>query len=268
MSRMIRLLAAAAMILSASRPAAAETLAIPGSGSMQSMLRDVAAAFNKANPGTVVEIPDSIGTGGGFKAAGDGSAKIARVGRRPGEKEAALGLEFQVFALQPVVFTTHPGVKLKTLTKAQSRDLFSGKIANWKQVGGPDLPVVVIGRDPGETNFQLIRKTFEEWKDLQLAPGAVIAKSDQDMVHLIADRPGAVGFNVVSEVLEHGLTPLMIGTEPHTSLTYPLLIEAVFVYKPGALTGAAKAFTDFVFSEEGARLIKAGNAFPVRRGGK
>lgn len=266
MRRTIVLVAFLAMWLIPSGLPAAEKVVIPGSGSMQSLLRDLAAAFNAATPAVVVEIPDSVGTGGGFKAAGEGTATLARVGRRPGEKEAAYGLEFQVFALQPVVFAAHPGVKIKTLTKAQGRDLFSGKIANWKELGGPDLPVVVIGRDPGETNFQLIRKTFEEWKDLQLAPSAVVAKTDQEMIQLIATREGAVGFNVISEVLEKGLTPLAIGPSVYTDLTYPLLIEAVFVYKPGALTGATKDFVDFVFSEKGAQLIKAGSAFPKRRG--
>ncbi|MHB8836223.1 MAG: extracellular solute-binding protein [Candidatus Methylomirabilia bacterium] len=219
----------------------------------------------KATPGTVVEIPDSIGTGGGMKAAGEGAARIARVGKRPGAKEAAFGLEYQVFALQPVVFATHPGVKLKTLTRASSRDLFSGKITNWKDLGGPDLPVVVIGRPPGETNLELIRATFAEWKDIALAPTAVIAKSDQEMVDLIATREGAVGFNVISEVLAKGLAPLAIGSLVYSELAYPLLIEAVFVYKPGAVKGDVKAFVDFVFSPAGARIVKAGNAFPFRR---
>ncbi len=265
MLRLIPLLAAAAMVLLPALPTAAETLVIPGSGSMQALLRDLAGAFNKANPGSVVEIPDSIGTGGGMKAAGEGAARIARVGRRPGAKEAAFGLEYQVFALQPIVFATHPNVKLKTLTRAQSRDLFSGKITNWKTIGGPDLPVVVIGRDPGETNLQLIRSTFEEWNELAMAPAAVIAKSDQEMIELIATREGAVGFNVISEVLNRGLTPLAVGPMVFTDLTYPLMIEAVFVYKPGAMTGVVKAFVDSVFTPEGARIIKAGNAFPFRR---
>ena len=267
MRRVIPLLAAlAALVLSPGRSAAAETVVIPGSGSMQSLLRDMAAAFNRSTPGIVVEIPDSIGTGGGMKAAGEGTAIIARVGRKPGAKESAYGLEHQVFAKQPVVFATHPGVKIKSLTRAQSRDLFSGKITNWKALGGPDLAVTVIGRDPGETNFQLIRATLEEWKDLVLAPAAVIAKSDQEMVQLIATREGSVGFNVISEVLERNLAPLAIGPVIFTDLTYPLLIDAVFVYKPGAMTGAVKSFVDFVFTPEGARIIKAGHAFPVRRG--
>jgi len=265
--RVIPLLAAlAALVLSPGRSAAAETVVIPGSGSMQSLLRDMAAAFNRSTPGIVVEIPDSIGTGGGMKAAGEGKAGIARVGRKPGAKESAYGLEYLVFAKQPVVFTVHPGVRIKALTRAQTRDLFSGKISNWKAVGGPDLPVVVVGRDPGETNFELIRSTFEEWKGLAMGSAAVIAKTDQEMVQLIASREGAVGFNVISEVLEKGLVPLAIGPLSFSELAYPLLIDAVFVYKPGAVTGAVKSFVDFTFSPEGASIIKAGHAFPTRRG--
>ena len=98
-----------------------------------------------------------------------------------------------------------------------------------------------------------------------MAPSAVIAKSDQEMIELIKSRAGAVGFNVISEVLEKGLRPLAIGPTVYTDLTYPLLIDAVFVFKPGALTGSAKAFVDFVYTPEGSRIIKAGNAFPMSR---
>lgn len=187
--------------------AAAETIVIPGSGSSQSMLRELATAFEKKNPGVQIEIPDSIGTGGGMKAAGEGKAVIARVGRKPNDKEAAYGLSFLAFARQPVVFATHPSVKLKGITRAQSRDLFTGKIASWKEVGGPDLKVRVISRPTSETNFKLLQQTIPEWKDLVVTERSKSAATDQEMVQFIAEYEGAIGFNVVSEVLEKGLSP-------------------------------------------------------------
>lgn len=257
--------AALAFLALADPGRAAETLAIPGSGSSQTLLRTLAAAFNAANPDVVVEVPDSIGTGGGMKAAGEGQAVIAQVGRRPGPKEEAYGLQHTVFAIQPVVFAAHPGVGIKMITTGQSRDLFAGAIANWKQIGGPDLAVKPIVRSPGETNLAAIQKLLPEWKDIAFPADAPAPKTDQENIALIAETPGAIGFNVISEILDAGLTPLLLGVKAPTEVTYPLFIEAVLVHKPGALAGAARRFVDFVLGPEGGKIIKANNAFPVRR---
>ena len=245
--------------------AAAETIVIPGSGSSQSMLRELATAFEKKNPGVRIEIPESIGTGGGMKAAGEGKAVIARVGRKPNDKEAAYGLSFLAFARQPVVFATHPSVKLKGITRAQSRDLFTGKIASWKEVGGPDLKVRVISRPTSETNFKLLQQTIPEWKDLVVTERSKSAATDQEMVQFIAEYEGAIGFNVVSEVLEKRLSPLALEGVAPGGDAYPVRVDAGFVFKPGAIAGSLKAFVDFIFSEEGAKIVRANHAVPVAR---
>jgi len=262
-NRLAAVLGAAALCLASA--AAAETIVIPGSGSSQSMLRELAAAFEKQSPGVKIDIPDSIGTGGGMKAAGEGKAPIARVGRRPNEKEAPYGLNFLAFARQPVVFATHPAVKLKGITRAQSRDLFTGKIASWKEVGGPDLKVRIISRPTSETNFQLLQRSIPEWKDLVVTERSKSAATDQEMIQFIAEYEGAIGFNVISEVLEKGLTPLALqGVSPDDE-AYPVLVDAGFVFKPGALTGGVKAFVDFVFSPEGAKIVRSNHGVPAPR---
>lgn len=255
----------AVAVLCLASTAVAETIVIPGSGSSQSMLRDLAAAFQKSSPGVKIEIPDSIGTGGGMKAAGEGQAVIARVGRKPNEKEAAYGLTFLAFARQPVVFATHPSVKLKGITRAQSRDLFTGKIASWKEVGGPDLKVRVIARPTSETNFKLLQQTIPEWKDLVVTERSKSAATDQEMVQFIGEYEGAIGFNVVSEVLEKGLSPLALDGVAPGDAAYPVRVDAGFVFKPGAVAGSLKSFVDFIFSDEGAKIIRANHAIPVAR---
>lgn len=243
----------------------AETIGIPGSGSSQSLLRDLAAAFEKTTPGVKIDIPDSVGTGGGMKAAGEGKAVIARVGRKPNDKEAAYGLVFLPFARQPVVFATHPSVKIKGLTRAQSRDLFSGKIVSWQDVGGPDLKVRIISRPTSETNFKLLQQSIPEWKDLVVTERSKSAATDQEMVQFIAEHEGAIGFNVISEVLEKGLSPLALDGVAAGADAYPVLVDAGFVFKPGALTGNLKAFVDFIFSAAGAKIIRANHAVPTGR---
>lgn len=245
--------------------ASAETIVIPGSGSSQAMLRELGAAFEKANPGVKIDIPDSSGTGGGMKAAGEGKAAIARVGRKPNEKEAPYGLSYLLFARQPVVFATHPSVKIKGITRAQSRDLFAGKITTWREVGGPDLKVRIISRPPSETNFKILQQIIPEWKDLVVTERSKSAATDQEMVQFIAEYEGAIGFNVISEVLEKGLTALSLEGIAPGDEAYPARVEAGFVFKPGALTGTLKAFVDFVFSAEGGKIVRANHAIPMTR---
>lgn len=260
---LVAVLALATLGLASS--ARAETIAIPGSGSSQGLLREMATAFAKTNPGVTIEIPDSVGTGGGMKAAGEGKAPIARVGRKPNDKEAVFGLEFLLFARQPVVLAAHPGVKVKGLTRAQSRDLFAGKITSWKDVGGPDVKVRVIARPPSETNLKILQAALAEWKDLAITEKSKSAATDQEMVQFIGEIEGAIGFNVISEILERGLTPIALDGVAPTDKDYPALVDAGFVYKPGALAGGVKAFVDFVFSAEGAKIIRANSAIPVAR---
>lgn len=245
--------------------ATAETIVIPGSGSSQSLLRELAAAFEKANPGVKIEIPESVGTGGGMKAAGEGKVVIARVGRKPNDKEAVYGLNYLPFARQPVVFATHPSVKLKGITRAQSRNLFTGQIASWKELGGPDLKVRIISRPTSETNFKLLQQSIPEWKDLVVTERSKAAATDQEMVQFISEYEGAIGFNVISEVLEKGLAPLALEGVAPDAEAYPARVDAGFVFKPGALTGNLKAFADFIFSAEGAKIVRANHAFPTSR---
>lgn len=137
------------LLLTAAAPGGAETFAIVGAGGPQGVLRAAAAAFAKANPGVTIEVPDSVGTGGGYKAVGEGEAAMGRVGRPAKGKEVEYGLEYVPFAKSPAVFFTHPGVTVKGLTAAQTVSLFSGKATSWKDVGGPDEKVRIVTRQPG-----------------------------------------------------------------------------------------------------------------------
>lgn len=244
---------------------AGETITIPGSGSSQVILRDVAAAFMKANPGIKIEVPDSSGTGGGYKAAGEGTTVFGRVSRKANEKEAGYNLTYRLFGKTPIVVTTHPGVTLKALTWAQTRDLFTGKIVNWKEVGGPDLKVRVIARHPTENNFMSLKTAVPEWKDLVVTERSKLANTDPETVQFILENEGAVGFISVPDAKEKGLGLPLTGGVKYSDAAYPVFVEMALVYKPEKFTGAAKAFADYLFTPEAQGIIKANGAIPVAR---
>jgi phosphate transport system substrate-binding protein len=243
---------------------AEETVTIPGTGSSQLILRDAAAGFMKANPGIKVVIPDSSGTGGGYKAVGEGAAPLGRVSRRPNEKEAGYNLTYLQFGKTPVVIATHPGVKVKSLTWAQARDLVTGKVANWSEVGGPDQKVRVIARAPNEANFSAIKKNVPEWKDLVITEKSKMANTDGETVQFIAENEGALGIITLSDAKEKGLNIPIMGGVKYSDAGYPVFVDMALVHK-GTLDGAAKKFADFLFSAEGQRVMKDNDAIPVSR---
>jgi len=246
-------------------PAAAESFKIVGAGGPQGVLRDAAAAFSKANPGVTVEIPDSVGTGGGFKGVGEGEAAMGRVGRPAKGKEVEYGLDYLVFARSPAVFFAHPGVTVKGLTSAQTVALFAGSVTNWSQVGGPDLKVRVVTRQAGEANLDVMKKVFPGWKDLAITERSKLVNTDQEMSAAVAENAGAIGFGPLNEGRDKKLTVLAIDGVAATDAAYPAQSEFALVFRKSKQTPGMKAFVDFLFSAEGQQIVRANAATPVAR---
>jgi phosphate transport system substrate-binding protein len=117
-------------------PVFGETLTIPGTGACEPVLADLAAAFNRGNPGEQVTVPPSTGSGGGISSVLKEEASLARVARRLKTEEEKQGLVSIVFARDVVAFVVGREVKLSNLSSNQLEAIFSGKIDNWKAFGG------------------------------------------------------------------------------------------------------------------------------------
>lgn len=245
--------------------AAAESFDVVGSGTPQNLLRLAAAAFNEANADIEVKIPNSIGSGGGYKTVGRDEAVLGRVARPPKEKEKPFGLTHLVFAKGPSVIMAHPSVTITNLTAAQSVKLFTGEITNWKELGGPDLKVRIVTRQPGETNLAMLQKKVPGWADLTVTEKSKLASSDQEMSADVAGNEGAVGFGPYDEAVSNGLISFSIDGVAPDAADYQVTGTMAFIYKDGKLTDGMKAFIDFVFSDDGAAIIKKANAIPVAK---
>ncbi len=264
MKAVFRLLLPFVILTLLALPALAETITIPGTGSSQLILREVAKIFMKANPGISVEVPDSSGTGGGYKAAGEGTAPLGRVSRKPNEKETGYNLTYLLFGKDPVVVVTHPGVKVKALTWAQGRDLLNGKITSWKEVGGPDLKVRVISRHPTESNFNMVKTIIPEWKGMEFTEKSKLANTDGECTQFVAENEGAIGVITMPDAMEKGLGIPVMGGVKATDAVYPIMVDLALVYK-GNLAVGAKKFVDFLFTPEAQGIIRANGAVPVSR---
>lgn len=137
---------------------AGDVLRIPGTEAFHPMLVELADAFNAGHNDLEVVIPEPVGSRGGIKALLAGEAPLASVSRGLKENEATHGLVYRQFAESQVVFVVHPSVTGVTrLTKDQILGIYSGKVDNWKEVGGPDHKIYPITRDGGSTLKALLR---------------------------------------------------------------------------------------------------------------
>lgn len=255
-------------VLFLSTPAGAgEKVVIPGTGTNMIVLVALAKSFMAAHPDIAIEVPPSSGTSGGYRAAGEGEAILARVSRpaTPG-KEQEYGLEYLPFGTSTVAFASHPGVKVAKLTSQQTADIFSGKTTNWKDVGGPDLKIRVIRRYEKEQDNKVLKDAYPEWKDLVFTPQSKEGPTVQETIDFIGQYEGAIGYTGTPECLEKGLNIIAVNGIPPTDVQqYPAKMDMALVYKKDRLTGAAKEFVDFIFSPEGADILKKYASSPKPR---
>jgi len=255
----------AGLLLSLGNTYAGETVVVAGTGASQVMLRALAAAYSQAHPEVQVEVPDSVGTGGGIKAAAEGTAHLGRVARPLKDKEQGLGLKYVAFARVPIAFATHPSAGVKNLRTAQVLDLFAGKAADWSEVGGAPGKVRVVTRYKGETTLEALEKQLPGWGGIAVTERSKTSDTDPENAENIAAYDGAVGFTTLDLAAKHGLTVLSLdGVAPGGS-GYPVVIDFGMVYLPEKLAGPAKGFLDFLYSAPGAELIRKYGGAPVGR---
>ncbi len=240
--------------------AAGETvLTIPGTGDSQDLLRLLAERFKRDNPDLRVELPDSIGTTAGLRLVIGGKAELARTARALRDDEIAAGLIQVVFAATPVVFAVHPSVTgIKDLSSAQAQAVFAGRVKNWSELGGPDLPVARVCRETPETSRELLNGAIPGFEADGCRDQAV-AYTTPEAVALVAGHPGAIGYFSLAAMTATNLTPLALGGVAPTLESvgrgnYPVTIPFGLTYKP-PLSPAAARFLKFLSGPDAQSLM-------------
>ena len=189
--------AAESTVAESSAAAPAETTAdlsgsisMVGSTSMEKLANALSEAFMEEYPDVTVTA-EFVGSGAGIEAVTNGTADIGNSSRSLKDEEKAAGVVENVVAIDGIAVCVDPANEVADLTKEQLTNIYNGTITNWKEVGGADEPIIVIGREAGSGT----RGAFEELVELKDAckyaneldsTGAVIAK--------VASTPGAIGY--------------------------------------------------------------------------
>jgi phosphate transport system substrate-binding protein len=248
----------------------AGNLVIKGSTTVLPIAQKVAEAYMKQNPGVKISL-EGGGSGNGIKALIDGSTDIANSSRFIKDKEVSMAVEkgrypvpFAV-AYDCIVPVVHPSNTLSNLTIAQLKRIYMGEIKNWKEIGGPDSPVVVISRDTSSG-------TYEVWEEKVLQgekvfPGALLQASNGAIVQAVSKNKNAIGYigigYVNKEVKALKAENIVGSAETTLNGTYPIS-RALYMFTQGWPKGETLDFINFVLHpQKGQKFVAEAGFVPL-----
>ncbi len=207
------------------------------------------------------------GSGVGVKQVGEGLAAIGNTGRPLKESEIEkYGLKSWPFAIDGVALAVHPDNPVKALTTEQVRDIYSGKVRNWKELGGIDGTIDLYGREDGSGT----RETFTDklFGKGELSPEVNTVNSNGAMKTAIAQDKRAIGYvgighldSSISGVAIDGHVPSQANA---ASGEYPV-VRNLYMNTKGEPTGLTAAFIGYIYSEPGAKIIEKSGYIPIPR---
>ncbi len=254
------------MVALAAIPAAADPLAvfkgqkgeirISGGTAHIPVMEEAAKRIRTANPDVQISIAGG-GSGVGIKQAGEGLVDIGNSGRKPTDEEVAkYGLKVFRWALDGVGVVVHLTNPVRSLTKAQLKQIYAGTIENWKALGGPDKAINLYTRDEASgTRDVFWSKALDKG---EIHARANVVPSNGAMKTAVANDPYAIGFVSVGHI-DATVTPVALdGVVPTVETVkggaYPVS-RGLFSLTKGEPQGLAKLFIDYLFSPAGQQIV-------------
>jgi len=206
------------------------------------------------------------GSGVGVQKVGEGLVDIGNTGRALTEAEVAkYGLKSYAFAIDGVAAGVHPKNPVANLTQAQVQDIFAGKIANWKAVGGRDAAIHLYTRDEASGT----REVFWEimLKKGQIAPGANVVASNGAMKSALAGDADGIGYVSIGHIDQSIKAPTLDGVAPTQDNAkggkYPVL-RKLYMNTKGEPKGLVADFISYIQGPEGAAITASDGYIPTR----
>jgi phosphate transport system substrate-binding protein len=241
-------------------------LQLAGSTTVQPIAEKLAEAFMAKNPDLVIEIQGG-GSSVGVTSAGEGTVDIGNASReiKSSELEKFPNLKVFTIAYDGIATVTHPETKLSSLSVEQVRDIFAGEITNFSEVGGPDAPITVVSREEGSGTRAAFEELVMAYKDAAgesqekvITEKALLQQSNGQVRTTVATTPNSIGY-LSFGFLDESTAPVPIdGVEPSVANvkngSYPIF-RPLNMLTNGEPSELAKAFLDFILSEEGQAIV-------------
>ncbi len=238
-----------------------------GSSALLPLIKDAAAKFKSKNPEVSLTL-NAGGSGTGLKQVAEGSVNIGN-SDVPAEKklpaEKAKGLVDHKVCTMTVATIINKDIasQVKSLTAAQLQDVFTAKVTNWKDVGGPDEPIVLVTRPTTSGTRALFTELALAGKE-EASNKSLETDDSGTLIQSVAQTKGAIGYVALPYLVNNkDVAALAIdGVEPTLENTYNGKYKVwgyEHMYTKGEPTGAVKAFLDYILSDEyGVEIEKQG----------
>jgi phosphate transport system substrate-binding protein len=255
---------------------------VKGSDTMVNLAQAWAERFMEENPGEFVAVTGG-GSGTGLSSLISGTCDIAMSSRNIKEKEIALAKQKGInpyeikVALDGLAVVVNPKNPVNKLTIDQLASIFTGKITNWKEVGGEDKKIVILSREVNSGTHvyfkeHVLRKGDPNGKE-EFAPGALLLPSSQAIADEVAANPAAIGYYGMGYICDRQEAVAVAKDEKSEYITptvnnvvsgkYPVS-RPLFLYTNGQPQGLVKKFVDFCLSKEGQEIVLKTDFVPVK----
>lgn len=255
-----------------------ETITIKGSDTMVILVQRWAEVFMKKNKDVVIQVTGG-GSGTGIAALINGTTDICNASRpmkqseigKLKEKYNSTGVEIKVAIDGLSIYVNRANKKVGELTLAQIKDIYTGKITNWKEVGGNDSRIIIYGRENSSGTYVYFKEHVLENQDfsskVQTLPGTGA------VVNAVSKDKNAIGFGgaayakgikdiaVKKDAASKSFLPIKKNIE---SGEYPIS-RFLYMYTKTKPEGAIKKFIDWALSKEGQTIVNEVGYFPVKR---
>lgn len=244
-----------------------ERIVISGSTTLQPVAEQWAREFAPTRPGLEIVVQGG-GTDQGFAALLAGTSQIAMAARQPTDSEKrAFGarqitVEEVVVARDALAVLKNKANPVAELDLATVRRIFTGSIANWREVGGPDQPITVVLRNPSSSTAELFRRIV--MANEKLTERGKVAVSQQDVVAHITALPWAVGFAYFDRVVSHLDTVDVLRVRTGEGPAKLVFVSPLYFYARSPLSDNLKALIEFTKSARASEIAVEHGYFGLR----
>ncbi len=258
------------------------SIQIKGSDTMVNLAQAWAEKYMEENPGDFVAVTGG-GSGTGLSSLISGTCDIAMSSRNIKDKEIALAeqkgispYEIKV-ALDGLAVVVNPKNPVSQLTMDQLARIFTGKVTNWKEVGGVDKEIVILSCEVNSGTHVYFKEHVLRHGDPnskeEFAPSALLMPSSQAIADEVASNSSAIGYYGMGYI-SNKQKPILVAQDEKSEYVTPSIENVVsgkypisrplFLYENGEPQGLVKKFVDFCLSKEGQELVLATDFVPVQ----
>ena len=265
MKKIISLLAVAMLIVCSLTGCGGERQAVAtdGSTSMNKVIGALGEAFESVNGITVTY--NATGSGAGIQAVQEGRCDIGLASRNLKTQEKENGLEGTILAYDGIAIIVNPQNPVSDLNVESIAKIYTGEIKNWKEVGGNDAEIVLIGREAGSgtrDGFESITDTEDKCKYRQELT------STGDVITTVASNPNAIGYASLASVKDtvKSITVGGVAASEETIKNGSYVVQRPFVLvtkKDSALSESAQKFFDYITSQAANDIISGAGVVPA-----